>query len=100
MKRELAAYKARICSDPPACKAARRRRQDTFDIQVWWRESEASLLACLSTQRAVLCRAPNSAAPERALRILSDSNGDDQSSPKKDYKKAITMPQYNNRCRD
>jgi hypothetical protein len=93
MKRELAAYKARICSDPPACKAARRRRQETFDIQVWWREGEAAL-------RAVLCRAPNSAAPERALRILSDPNGDDQSSPKVDYKKAITMPQYNNCCRD
>jgi hypothetical protein len=67
---------------------------------VWWRESEAALLACLSTLRAVLYRAPNSATPEHAFRILSDLNGDDQSSHKVDYKKAITMAQYNNRCRD
>jgi hypothetical protein len=67
IKEELAAYKARIAQIRPLAERLDGDGKGTFDIQVWWRESEAALPAWSSTLRAVLCHAPNSAPPERAF---------------------------------
>jgi hypothetical protein len=100
MKEELPANKARIAQIRPITGRLDEDRKGTFDLQVWWRESQAALPAWSSTLRAVLCHAPNSAPPERAFSILNDSIGNGQYNAKADYKKALMQLQYNNCGRD
>lgn len=96
MKEELPAYKSRIAQIRPLAGRLDKDSKGTFDLQVWWRESQAALPVWSSTLRAVLCHAPNSATPERAFSIFNDSIGDDQYNAKADYKKALIQLQYNN----
>ena len=74
--------------------------KDTFNIESSWCAKEAVLPAWAEVLRAVCCHVPNSAPPERAFSILSDSIGDDQCQAKANYKKALMQVQYNSRARE
>ena len=48
----------------------------------------------------MLCHAPNSAPPERALSILNNAIGDQQVRARADFKKAIIQLQFDSRGRE
>ena len=103
MHSELNTYIAKVAAIPDLSAreitATDGKKEDSFQMQAWWKEARSALPNFALVLRAVLCHSPHSCAVERLFSVLNNTFDEQQTNAYSDYIELSLQLQFNNRTR-